>query len=426
MIVILSFLVIVLVGLPIAFSFGVASLLYLLSQSMPLTVLVSRTFGAIDSFPLMAIPFFVYSGDLMKGGGISKALTDFVYALIGRVKGALAHVTVIACLFFGAISGSSAATVAAIGGIMIPEMTSRGYNRAYASAIAAAAGFLGILIPPSIPLVVYGLNASASIGELFLGGVGPGLVMGFAFMIVNYLTVDKYQESSREEQALDEKAIRPWEATKQAIPALIMPVIILGGIYGGVFTPTEAGAVAVIYAILVGGLYYRIIERKNFLSISKDSAVTSSIILIIIAFAGIFGWVITTRQVPNMVAEFVTGMTTNKYVILLLINVFLLFLGMIMETVTAIVITTPILLPLVTRVGVDPVHFGVVMVVNLCVGLITPPMALNLLLASRIGKVSISEIVKPLWPYLWVAVAVLFLVTYVPSITLFLPNLLLK
>lgn len=425
--IIIAFLLLVFLGLPIAFSFALASLVFfaLGMGTSSLTLLISRTFGSIDSFPLMAIPFFVLSGDLMKDSGISRGLVNFVELFIGKVKGGLGHVTVLASMFFGAISGSSAATVAAIGGIMIPEMVSRGYNKKYAVALAASSGFLGILIPPSIPLIVYGISAQVSIARLFLGGVGPGVIMGICFMIVNRFMAPRYVMERPVDQALEQTKVSAATVSKQAVPALIMPIIILGGIYSGAFTPTEAGAVAVVYSLLAGGIYYRGFTPKKLLNILGGSALTSSVILIIIGFAGVFGWIITTQQVPAKLSEFVTGITQNPYVVLFILNIIYLILGTFMETVTAIVITTPIFLPLIKTLGIDPIHFGVLQTVNLCVGLITPPMALNLLMASKIGKINVYEVIRPLLPFLITAILVLFLVTYVPQIVLFLPNALL-
>jgi len=425
--VIIVFLLLVFLGLPIAFSFALASLGFFILEmgTSSLTLLISRTFGSIDSFPLMAIPFFILAGDLMKDSGISRGLVNFAELFIGKVKGGLGHVTVLASMFFGAISGSSAATVAAIGGIMIPEMESRGYNKKYAVALAAVSGFLGILIPPSIPLIVYGINAEVSIARLFLGGVGPGLIMGISFMIVNRFMAPRYMTERPDAQAAAQTKVSAATVSKQAIPALIMPFIILGGIYSGAFTPTEAGAVAVVYALLAGGIYYRGFTPKKLMNLLGGSALTSSVILIIIGFAGVFGWIITTQQVPAKLSEFVTSITQNPYVVLFILNIIYLILGTFMETITAIVITTPIFLPLIRALGIDPIHFGVLQTLNLGVGMITPPMALNLLMASKIGEVNVYEIIRPLLPFLITAILILLLVTYVPQIVLFLPNVLL-
>jgi len=421
------FFALIIIGVPIVFSFGITSILYLLLESPSnLIILISRSFGSVDSFALMAIPFFVLAGDVMKEGEISRNLIRFVDLLVGKIKGGLTHVTVVACTFFGAISGSSAATVAAIGGIMIPEMIKRGYDKRFAVAVAAASGFIGILIPPSVPMIVYGINAQVSVAQLFLAGIGPGVLMTVAFMLINFMMHKRYKngESLPAEFALDTMAA-PGSAWR-AIPALIMPLIILGGIYSGLFTPTESGAVAVVYGILVSMLVYRSMSVRMLYKIMGQSAVTSAVILIIVGLAGVFGWLITTERVPDMVATFITGITTNPILILLFINIFYLILGTFMETIAAIVITTPIILPLIKMIGMDPVHFGAVLVTNLCVGLITPPMALNLLIASRIGKVSVLSVVKPLTPYLIASVIVLFLVTFIPEISLFLPKLLLN
>lgn len=426
--VIILFLFLVFLGIPIVFSFGISSFVFLITN-MPsnVVVLVSRSFGAVDSFPLMAIPFFILAGDIMKEGRISRYLIDFVNLFVGKIKGSLSHVTVLACTFFGAISGSSAATVAAIGGVMIPEMIKRGYDRNFAVALCAASGFIGILIPPSIPLIVYGMNAQVSVAKLFLGGVGPGLVMTAAFMIVNYFMVLKYGPKRETDGSyLAEILANRRSTTTKAIPALLMPIIILGGIYSGAFTPTEAGAVSILYGVMVSAFYYRSLGPKEFLSVSGGSALTSSVILCIISLAGVFGWVITIQRIPALITDMVTSMTQSPVVVLLMLNIFYLILGCFMETVTAIVITTPMFLPLIQAMGIDLVHFGVIQTVNLCVGLITPPMALNLLLASKIGGVPIADVIRPLIPYLITAIVVLLIVTYVPAITLFLPNLLMK
>lgn len=431
-ILIILFLVLVLLGLPIAISFAACSLLFLLGSSQAGNViLASRTFGSIDSFPLMAIPFFILAGDLMKEGGLSRALVSFADKLVGKIRGGLGHVTILASMFFGAISGSSAATVAAIGGIMIPEMTERGYDKRYATALASTAGFLGILIPPSIPLIVYGLNAQVSVAELFLASIGPGILMGLVFMTINYVMVKKYRtapELAEVAATVEAELIQQPVPRKQpsVIPALLMPVVILGGIYSGIFTPTEAGAVAVVYGLLVSVFYYKSMKLKQILDIATGSALTSSVILIIIAFAGVFGWIMTTEKLPTLLTEYVTSITQNKYVVLLILNVIFLILGTFMETVTAIVITTPMFLPLVTALGVDPIHFGIVQQTNLCVGLITPPMALNLLVGTKIAGMSVDKVVKPLLPYLIAAIVVVFIVTYIPEISMYLPNVLMK
>lgn len=421
---IILFFVLVVIGIPIAFSFGISALLYLLLE-MPnnLTILVSQSFSALDSFVLLAIPLFVFAGDVMKSGGISRTIVDFTYFFVKKIKGGLAHVTVIASAFFGAISGSSAATVAAIGGIMIPEMIKRGYSKKYAVAVASAAGVLGIIIPPSIPMIIYAMTTNVSIARLFLAGIVPGALLVLAFVLVNVLMESKYRITEKVEEMVPEpgaKKKKPWHA----VPALIMPVIVLGGIYLGIFTPTEAGAVALIYGVLVGMFYYKELSFKELMRTSKESAYTSALIMLIISMAGIFGWLITTQRIPELFTAFITGITDEKFLILLILNVFYLILGSFLETITAILITTPIFLPLVVLLEIDLVHFGVIQTLNLAIGLITPPMALNLLVASRISSVPMMDAVKPLMPYLLATLIVLQLVTYIPEISLFLPDLL--
>ena len=418
---VILFLVLVVIGLPIAFSFAACSLGFLmLSMNGAGTILVSRSFGGVDSFALMAIPFFVFAGDLMKEGGLSKSIVEVADKIVGRIKGGMGHVCIVASAFFGAISGSSGATVAAIGGIMIPEMIKRGYRRDFATALAASAGFLGIMVPPSIPLIVYGLTAQVSVAELFIASLVPAFIMIGSFMLITYKMVDKWAPGATQEYVEENTG----EKKKSVIPAIIMPLIILGGIYTGIFTPTEAGAVAVFYAIVVAAFYYKSLKLKQFLDITTGSAITSGVILIIIAFASVFGWIMTTEQLPIMLRDFILGVTQNKIMVLLMINVIYLILGTFMETVTAIVITTPMFLPLVTAVGVDPIHFGIMQQTNLCVGLITPPMALNLLIGTKIANIKLEKVVRPLIPYLVGAIVVVFIVTYIPSLSLWLPKVL--
>lgn len=419
-ILVILFLALVLTGLPIAFGFAVTSLLFMgtvLQTSYE--VLITRTFGGVDAFALMAVPFFIYAGDIMKEGGLSRSLIQFADKIVGKMKGGMGHVCIVASAFFGAISGSSGATVAAIGGIMIPEMEKRGYEKRYSVALASSAGFLGIMIPPSIPLIIYGLSSQVSVADLFLGSVVPGIIMTLGFMAVNYFYVGKYSKPVGAVEIAGESQGKQ----KSVIPALLMPVVILGGIYSGIFTPTEAGAIAVVYGLAASAFYYRSLKWKQWLDITTGSALVSSIILVIIGFAAVFGWIMTTEQLPILLRNYVTSITDNKYLVLLVLNIIYLILGTFMETVTAIVITTPMFLPLVTAVGVDPLHFGIIQQTNLCVGLITPPMALNLLIGTKIGNIKIEQTIKPLLPYLITATAVTFVVTYVPAFSTWLPRL---
>jgi C4-dicarboxylate transporter DctM subunit len=422
---ILIFFLLVFYGIPIAFSFGIGALVFLVIE-MPgnLSVLVSQSFDAIDSFALLAIPLFIYAGDIMREGGLSTRIVEFAYIFVRKIKGGLAHVTVLASAFFGAISGSAAATVGAIGGIVIPEMEKRGYSKRYAATVSAAAGILGILIPPSIPMIIYAMTASVSVARLFLAGIIPGILMTVSFMIVNLFMENKHRKEVKHvSQSMNLKQMS--NVSLGAIPALIMPIIILGGIYSGLFTPTESGGVAVAYGILIGFLIYKELTVGKLFKIGKESAYTSALIMLIISIAGVFGWIITTQQIPELISDFITGISENKILILIMLNIFYLLLGSFLETNTAIVITTPIFIPLMSFLGIDLVHFGVIQSVNLAIGLLTPPMALNLLIASRITGIPMTKTFVPILPYLLAAIIVLMLVTFIPEISLFLPNLLL-
>ena len=410
-------------GVPIAISMGLASALAIwFDGGTPLVVLVQRSFTSIDSFPLMAIPFFILAGTLMEFGGISKRLISFANALTGHFAGGLAIVTVVTSMFFAAISGSSAATTAALGSILIPAMISRGYHRNFAGSVQAVSGELGVIIPPSIPLILYGVSAGVSIGDLFMAGMIPGILIGLSLILTVYVIAKKRNYPREEKKSLSEI----WEAFKDAFLALLMPVIILGGIYGGIFTPTEAAGVAVAYAFIVGVFIYREIKLKQLLFIFTQSSITTSIVMFIIASAGLFGWILTREGVPQDVAGFLTGISDNPIVFLLIVNVFLIIVGMFMETNASIIILTPLLVPVAIQLGVDPVHFGIIMIVNLAIGMCTPPLGINLFIASEIAKIRLEQITRGMLPFYIVLVAVLLLITYIPQISLFLPDLLRK
>src|SRR5699024_8639136 len=355
-------LVLIVINVPIAIALGLATIVvFIVAGNVPLVILPQKMFAALDSFPLMAAPFFILAGKLMEHGGISERLIVFAQSLVGQFKGGLAHVSIVACVFFAAISGSANATTAAIGSIMIPAMVKAGYDRNFATAIQAAGGTTGIVIPPSVPLVLYGVSASVSISSLFIAGIVPGILLGVSLMIVAYIVSSVKGYGIGAEKTNIKRIVK---AFKESILALFMPIIILGGIYGGFFTPTEASVVAVVYGFIVGWFVYKKINLKILRKILVSSSVTTSVILFIIATAALFGMLLTRENVPQNIANMFLEADLSPFVILLLLNLFLLVVGTFMETIASIIILTPILLPVATSIGVDPTHFGIIMITN--------------------------------------------------------------
>jgi len=387
---------------------------------MDLTFLARTLVTASDSFPIMAVPFFILAGELMSRGGISIRLLSFARVLFGKYTGGFGFVAIAACMFFSALSGSGPATVAAIGSLMIPSMAENGYDKSYSSALVACAGSLGVIIPPSIPMVVYGVAVGASIGALFIAGIFPGILIGVALIILNYFISRKagYRGDPHVYTTRERFSIL-WDAKWAAF----MPFIILGGIYGGIFTPTEAAAVAVAYGLLVGMFVYRDIKLKDLFGIFSGAALTTATIMIILGAASAFGRILTLEQIPVRLSNWILSLTNSKILILLIINILLLFVGCIMETLSAILILAPILLPIAESIGVDRVHFGIIMVVNLAIGFVTPPVGVNLFVACGIAKLPIERIAKAALKPLAVMILVLMFITYIPEISLFLPGL---
>ncbi|MFM1654738.1 TRAP transporter large permease [Brevibacillus sp. B_LB10_24] len=407
-------------GVPIAVALGLASVIAVWwGGQIPLLILAQREFTSIDSFPLMAIPFFILAGSLMESGGISRRLINFANSLTGHIKGGLGVVAVVTSMFFGAISGSSAATVAALGTILIPAMIKRGYHRNFAGGVQAVSGELGVIIPPSIPMILYAVSTETSVGDMFIAGVIPGLLIGFSLLLAVYFIAKRRGYASEERVSWPGR----WQAFKEASLALIMPVIILGGIYGGIFTPTEAAGVAVAYAFVIGMFVYREITWKSLLPILGQSVITTSIVMFIIANAGLFGWILSRESVPQMVGDFFATISTNPFVFLLLVNLLLFIVGMFFETGASIIILAPLLTPVAMQFGIDPVHFGLVMIVNLAMGMCTPPVGVNLFISCQIAKISLEEITKGVLPFLFVLIVDLLLVSYIPQISLWLPHL---
>lgn len=416
-----SFFILVLLGIPIAIALGIASLVtIILSTSLQTNIVIQNGFYSLDDFPLLAIPLFITAGVLMGSGGISKRLLNLANVLIGYVAGGLAMVTVLASMFFAAISGSGPATVAAIGSFMIPDMKKNNYPLGFASALTASAGSIGVIIPPSIPFVMYGVVGSVSIGALFLAGIIPGIILGLSLILISFILAKKnnYVGTGSPPSFID-----VLKALNDAKYALLVPVIILGGIYLGIFSPTESAAVAVVYALFIGVFVYKELDLKEIYNNFASAALNSAVTLIIISFSVSFAYLMTRERIPITLTEFITGISENPIIILLLILALLLVVGMFIDAISSVVVLTPILLPIVTNIGIDPVHFGVVMVTALAIGFVTPPLGVNLFVASGIGKISFERISVAVIPFLIMMIIALLIIAFFPSLSLFIPNL---
>jgi C4-dicarboxylate transporter DctM subunit len=411
----------VLLNVPIAMSIGLGTAAAItFAGKVPLFLIAQRMFTGMDSFPLLAIPLFMIAGTLMERGGISRRLIAFASSLVGQVWGGLGIISVLACMFFAAISGSAPATLVAIGSVMVPAMIREGYDKSFAVALMASAGTIGVIIPPSIPFVTYGITMNVSIGKLFAAGIGPGILMGVALMLVCYVISKKHGYKS---PVAAER--HPLRALIDAVLGLAMPLIILGGIYGGVFTPTEAAAVACVYSFVVGAFVYKELDVKAVYECMYNAAAPAAMVMLIIGCAQSMGWVLATEQVPAAIARFVEQYTHSQFMLLLFINVVLLLVGCVMELNASIIILGPIFMPLILKFGVDPVHFGVIMVVNMTIGLLTPPLGVNLFVANGLCReVDFKNLVLRVIPMLCALIAVLMVITYVPQLSLFFANLL--
>ncbi|EGA90903.1 TRAP-type transport system permease large protein [Planococcus donghaensis MPA1U2] len=414
-----SFIALIFLGVPVAFSLGLASFIYLMMAGIPLNIIPQRMFGGLNSFVLLCIPGFILAGNLMNAGGITQRIIKFANDLFGHIRGGLGLANVGASMGFAGISGTALADTASIGSILIPAMKKEGYGSGFSAAVTASSSTVGPIIPPSLPMIIVGTLASLSIGDLFLAGALPGLLLGVGLMIPTYLISVRRNYPKGDRQPL--KVI--WKSFTGAFWALLMTFIILYGILGGFFTPTEASVIAVLYAFVIGIFVYRELPIKKIPEIMLSSMTATASIMLLVGFANLFGWIMVREQIPQLVAESILGISTNAIIVILLINLLLLFVGTFMETIAALVILFPVLLPVALTVGMDPIQFGVMMVLNLVIGLVTPPVGVCLFVASQIGKVSIGKTSRELLPFLGVSLAVLMLVAFVPQITLFLPNL---
>ena len=404
------FFLFMLAGVPIALAIGASTMLALNAQGVPLMVVTQQMFQGINAFALVAVPMFILAGDLMAQGKVSEKLVDFADSLFGFLKGGLSIVSVLAGMFFAAISGSGAATTAAVGSSLVPELRKKGYDPASAASLIAASGTIGVVIPPSVPMIIYAVIAQQSVSKLFLNGFIPGLVMGLGLMAI--AITQAYRRNYPRGTALSLATI--WRTLKSASWGLMTPVIILGGIFSGIFTPSEAAVVAVNYALLVSLFVYRDLKIADIYRILIRSAITTSVIMLVIATSAVLSWTLSSWQVPGAIAQAVLSISTNPYVIMLLIVAVILLTGVFIETASALIILTPVLLPLVLQLGIDPIHFGLIIVVGLAIGMITPPVAINLYVASSVTQLPLERITRAIIPYLLGLIGVLLLVVYVP------------
>jgi C4-dicarboxylate transporter, DctM subunit len=403
----------------VAVSIGLSAIVGIQISNVNMLISVKEMFSSINKFPLAAIPFFILAGNIMETGGISRRLVEFAKSIVGGVQGGLPMTCVLTCMIFAAVSGSSVATTFAVGAILIPALIKHGYPTPYAAALQATSAELGVIIPPSIPMILYGVSAEVSIGELFIAGFGPGILIGLALMLYVYVycRIKGYGKNDGEGRLSFGKA--SWQAGW----ALMMPVIILGGIYGGIFTPTEASAVAVFYSLIVGMLIYREIKFSDLYKILKKSVISSAVIMFIIANAGLFAFLITRAGVPDAIGQYLKEVLQSPAIFLLGVNAALFVIGMFIETSAAIIVLAPILAPVAIYFGIDPVHFGLIMVVNLALGMITPPFGVNLFAACTVARISLDRIIPYLLPFVLVILGCLMLITYIPTISLTLRDL---
>ena len=413
------FVISLIIGVPIAFSLGTASLVYLFLKGVAFDLIAQRMFTGLDSFPFMAIPFFIIAGELMNSSGITKKLVHLADVLVGHIKGGLGHVVVVSSMFFAGITGSAVADASAVGSMMIPAMTQEGFDLDYSAALTAAAAVTGPIIPPSIPFVVYALLSSTSVAALFLAGVFPGILIGFSLMVVNYVISSRRNYPRRAGWPKMKEIV---VAVMHGIVPLLMPIIILGGILAGVFTATEASGVAVVYALVIGFLVYRNLDFKTLTNTLRSTAKTTGVVFLVIACSNIFNWALVVEQVPQAMAVFVSSVFQSRELLLLAINIVLLIVGCFMEGTAAMIILVPILLQITAGYGIHPVMLGAVVVLNLMIGLLTPPVGLCLFVVCGMTKLSIEKVTKQVLPFLAAEVAVLMLVTYVEPISMFLPR----
>lgn len=422
LIILITFIITALIGIPIAFCIGIVSLSSILAMDkiFLLKLIPQKMITGIDKFPLMAIPLFILAGNIMNRSGITNSLVKFANFLVGRLRGGLALVDILTSIFFAGITGVGVGEASVLGSIFVPAMEKEGYDKDFSAAVTASASVIGPIIPPSVPFVLYGCTVGVSIGGLFVAGMLPGILLGIGLMIMTHVI-----SSKRKYPIIKTKfSIKDFLiAFKNALLALIMPLIIVGGILAGVFTPTEAAGIAVFYSLIIALFVLKTLSLKDLFSVLVDSGITSSIVFMLISTATILGYILTTQQIPQKFAQMMLSITENPWLMLLIVNGFLLVAGMFMAESPNIILLGPILAPIVTGLGIDPLHFGVIMILNLTIGLITPPLGACLYILCGISRLSLEELVKAIIPFIIIELFVLFLCTYIPPISMFLPKL---
>ena len=415
-----SFFLFMLIGIPIGVSIGLSSVLILFISHIPLGLVPQTMFAGNNAFALVAVPFFVLAGDLLARGGISEKIVSFAESFLGKVRGGLSLVAILSSMFIAAISGSGAATTAAVGAALLPELKKKKYDIDFSASLIASSGTIGVVIPPSVPMVLYAVIAGESVSKLFMGGFIPGILMGTVLIFIALRVAYKRKYPPSDKTTIKERFKRFFDA----FWGLLTPVIILGGIFSGIFTPSEAAAVAVVYSIFVAWFIYKKLDFKKLFNIVIGSAITSSLVMFIIATAKIFSWDLAFYNIPSSIAQGLIKFSFgNKFLVLLIIDIIILIAGVFMETASALIILTPIFLPTVIGLGVNLIHFGLMIVIGLAIGMITPPVAINIYVASAVSGLSLEEISKAILPMLISLIAILLLITYFPGIVTFLPNI---
>jgi tripartite ATP-independent transporter DctM subunit len=415
----LSFVVALLAGMPVAIVLGLSSAVYIIAADLPLAVIPQKMFAGMDSFVLLSIPAFVLAGNIMNGGGITDRIIRFSNAIVGHLRGGLAQTNIVGSMIFAGISGTAAADAASQGAVLIPGMARVGYPVSYAAAVTAASAVVGPIIPPSVPMIIVGSLTGISVGQMFLAGAVPGVLLGLGMMVPAYLLAVRDNHPREVWKGWCEV----WLSFRDAVWAMAMMGLVLFGIVGGFFTPTEAAVIAVIYAAVVGLFVYRELSWRHIPKLIADSAISGAAIMVLVGFANVFGWILASERVPQLLTDGIMAISSERWAVLILMNLLLLVVGMFMETIAALIILFPPLLAVATSVGIDPVHFATFGVLNLMIGLSTPPVGVCLFICASIARISIAEITRAIWPFLASNLVVLALVTAIPGLSLWLPSL---